>query len=167
MNIFFFNKDVKINSILLDDKRLVKMILETTQLLSNALYLSGLEAPYKPTHLKHPCTSWAARSIKNWKWLKSYGIALAKEYTIRFKKIHKCEEIINEMVCPKIKDIGFTKPEQCMPEKYRCEDSCEAYVNYYLGEKFNYLYFKRCSKKTQNFWEEKYIKNLNIPCISS
>ena len=41
MNIFYFTKNTRLNSKLLDDKRLVKMVLETTQLLSNVLFLYG------------------------------------------------------------------------------------------------------------------------------
>ena len=72
MNIFFFTKNQKLNARLLDDKRLVKMVLETTQLLSNGLHLNNQKSPYKPTHLKHPCSIWSAKSKTNWQWLKKY-----------------------------------------------------------------------------------------------
>ena len=66
MNIFYFTKNTRLNSKILDDKRLVKMVLETTQLLSNVLFLYGKKNPYKPTRLKHPCTIWASSSKQNW-----------------------------------------------------------------------------------------------------
>ena len=97
MNIFFFTKNQKLNARLLDDKRLVKMVLETTQLLSNGLHLNNQKSPYKSTHLKHPCSIWSAKSKANWQWLKKYGLELAKEYTRRYGKIHKCEKIIRSM----------------------------------------------------------------------
>ena len=30
---------------------------------------------------------------------------------------------------------GWQEPPQCMPDEYKCEDTVEAYRNYYLGEK--------------------------------
>ena len=153
MNIFYFTYDYKLNAKLLDDKRVVKMVLETTQLLSNALFLNGEIHPYSPTHLKHPCTIWASKSTSNWKWLKKYGLALAKEYTKRYKKIHKCEPIIKSMKCPKILDKTFHSPPQCMPIKYKSKITSDAYINYYIGEKFNENYFKHADKKVLQFWK--------------
>ena len=154
MNIFYFTKNTRLNSKLLDDKRLVKMVLETTQLLSNVLFLYGKKNPYKPTHLKHPCTIWASSSKQNWIWLKRYGLELCKEYTRRFHKVHKCTDIIKSMSCPPIKNSEFTQPNQCMPEKYKFRKTSRAYLKYYVGEKFNPVYFKRCNKKIYNFWEK-------------
>tara|TARA_B100001063_G_scaffold193682_1_gene185074 strand:+ start:2041 stop:2202 length:162 start_codon:yes stop_codon:yes gene_type:complete len=37
-----------------------------------------------------------------------------------------------------IKEIGFTDPPQCMPDEYKCENTVEAYRNYYLGEKMGF-----------------------------
>ena len=152
MNIFYFTSNPKLNSQLLDDKRLVKMVLETTQLLSNGLHLNGQQAPYNPTHLKHPCSIWAAKSKANWNWLKKYGLALAKEYTRRYKRKHKCEDIIKSMKGLKSKDKTFYSPPQCMPNKYKTKETTEAYIKYYLGEKFNTNYFKHAYKRTYSFW---------------
>lgn len=154
MNIFYFTNNVVLNAKLLDDKRLVKMVLETTQLLSNALFLNGEKSPYLPTHLKHPCTLWASETAGNWKWLKKYGLALAKEYTRRYKKIHKCESIIKSMKCPKIKNKKFFQPPQCMPDKYKSSKTTYSYIKYYVCEKFNKNYFKHTSKNVFNFWRK-------------
>lgn len=161
MNIFYFTNNTILNAKLLDDKRLVKMVLETTQLLSNALFLNKIISPYSPTHLKHPCTIWAANSSGNWKWLKKYGLALAKEYTKRYKKIHKCETIIKSMKCPKIKDKHFYEPPQCMPIQYKSRICSDAYIKYYINEKFNPSYFKYADKKVLIFWNNLY-KKYNI-----
>lgn len=158
MNIFYFTKNTKLNSKILDDKRVVKMVLETTQLLSNVLFLYNKKNPYKPTHLKHPCTIWASESRNNWLWLKKYGLNLCKEYTKRFHKTHKCEKIIKSMSCPPIKNRNFTQPKQCMPDIYKCNKSTRAYLKYYIGEKFNPVYFRRCDKKVYNFWNK--LKNM-------
>lgn len=162
MNIFYFLYNVELSAKLLDDKRVVKMILETTQLLSNALFLNGETPVYKPTHLKHPCTIWAAKSSGNWLWLKEYGLALSKEYTKRYGKIHKCELLIRSMECPKIKNDGFCEPPQCMPEKYKKTRTNRGYADYYINEKFNENYFKHADKKVYEFWKKLYEKNLII-----
>ena len=159
MNIFYFTNNVKLNSKLLDDKRVVKMILETTQLLSNSLFLNGEEPVYKPTHLKHPCTLWTSKSKSNWNWLKRYGLALSKEYTKRYGKIHRCEPIIKNMKCPKIKENQFSEPPQCMPDKYKKSRSGRGYINYYINEKFNENYFKHCDSRVYKFWKRLYDKN--------
>lgn len=157
MNIFYFTKNTTLNAKLLDDKRLVKMVLETTQLLSNGLYLNKQESPYKPTHLKHPCTLWTAKSKANWNWLKNYGLELAKEYTRRYNKIHKCENIIHLMEYLNINEnnIKFEDPPQCMPEQYKTNKTTTAYRQYYIKEKFNPEYFKHNCPRILNFWNKK------------
>ncbi len=154
MNIFYFTHDIKLNSKLLDDKRLVKMILETTQLLSNGLCLNNQKYPYKPTHLKHPCSIWAAKSKGNWNWLKEYGLALSKEYTRRYKRKHKCEDIIKSMKYQNGKNNRFYNPPQCMPEKYKNNETTMAYMHYYAEEKFNPNYFRHAFKKVFIFWQK-------------
>lgn len=98
MNIFVSDLNPHVAARNLDNKRVVKMILETTQLLSSAVILNGgNEAPYKLTHKNHPCTKWTANNQSNFKWLIEHGISLCKEYTLRYNKIHKCNVIILEM----------------------------------------------------------------------
>ena len=95
MNIFYLDENPVIASQYHLDKHIVKMPLETAQILCTIHWTKGKEAPYKPTHLKHPCTLWVGESIKNYDWVCELGIALCKEYTYRYGKVHKCEEIIN------------------------------------------------------------------------
>jgi len=153
MNIFYFVHNVNLNAKLLDDKRVVKMIVETTQLLSNALFLNG-EAPiYSPTHLKHPCSIWAAKSSANWLWLRKYGLALTDEYTKRYKKVHKCRSIIQTIECKTIKKDSFSEPPQCMPDKYKMTVTGRAYMNYYVNEKFNENYFTHANDRVYIFWK--------------
>lgn len=98
MNIFVSDNDPKVSAINLDDKRVVKMILETAQLLSTAIIMNGGEAPYKATHKKHPSTIWAANSKSNFMWLVEHGLALGNEYTLRFGKQHKSISIITHII---------------------------------------------------------------------
>lgn len=92
MNIFTPYSEQWINAKILDDKRVVKMVLETTQLLSNALHLNNQSnlAPYKLTHKNHPCSLWAAESYGNFNWLTRYAYYINSEYSYRYSKIHAC-----------------------------------------------------------------------------
>lgn len=95
MNIFVTDKCYKLCAQSLDDKRVIKMILETAQLLSTAVYINSgnkYEDLYKPTHIKHPCTIWAAKTRGNWIWLYNYLKALCKEYNFRYGRVHAIEK---------------------------------------------------------------------------
>lgn len=96
MNIFVTDEDPVRAAINLDDKRLVKMVLETSQLLSTALHNLGYwtQGLYRPTHANHPCTLWAGESEGNFDWLVRHGHGLAVEYAYRFGKTHKSRDVI-------------------------------------------------------------------------
>lgn len=53
------------------DKHVVKMPLETAQMLCSVWhrYGHGDKVPYKEAHKKHPCTLWAGDTKQNYKWL--------------------------------------------------------------------------------------------------
>lgn len=92
MNIFVTDLDPRQSAQYLDDKRCVKMILESAQLLSTTMWELGYEGPYKATHRNHPSAIWARQTIKNYSWLVDHFIALCNEYTARYGKVHKCEQ---------------------------------------------------------------------------
>lgn len=98
MNIFASDTDPVKSAQALDDKRVVKMCLESAQILSSALHKLGYGRSniYKPTHVNHPCVKWAARSKGNFHWLVLHGLALNEEYKTRFFKIysHKSTSVI-------------------------------------------------------------------------
>lgn len=119
------------------DSHIVKMILESAQLLCTALWQSGGQAPYRPTHLKHPCAVWVSASLANWLWLKNLASHLNSEYQYRYHKLsnHKSYDIIQGLPLPAILDIGLTPHPQVMPELYRGKNTVLAYRRYYLGDK--------------------------------
>lgn len=97
MNIFVTSNCPKLSAQALDNKRVVKMVLETAQLLSTAIFINSditYDNIYKPTHLKHPCTIWAAETIGNWDWLLQHFIALCEEYSFRYHKQYSSEKIL-------------------------------------------------------------------------
>ena len=92
MNIFILSEDPVDAAVAQLDKHIVKMPLETAQMLC-AAYPVGV-APYKKTHYNHPSTVWARTCIENFNWLIDHGIALCKEYTHRYNRRHKCQDVI-------------------------------------------------------------------------
>jgi len=145
MNIFVVDRDPKVAATMLCDKHVVKMIVETAQMLCTAASKLGHQVPYKPTHANHPCTLWAGESLSNWNWLIQHGISLCEEYTLRYNRIHKTQSIIEWCKDSNIgptRDIGLTPFKLSMPDKYKCSDPVESYRNYYSGEKKRFAKWK-------------------------
>lgn len=131
------------------DKHVIKMILETCQMLCAVWHITDpehniYEPPYKLAHKNHPCTIWVRTSLDNYKWLCELGLSLCEEYTYRYGKIHACEKyikILSDQI-PPIPEIGFTTPAQAMPDIYKDDDPVEAYRTYYFFDKQNILSWK-------------------------
>jgi hypothetical protein len=146
MNIFVLDYDIDKCAEYHCDRHIVKMITETAQILSSVYYFTDEEykAPYKLTHINHPCCVWARESLSNWVWLRDLGIALYNEYKYRYNdKMHKAGEVILTLEKPSIPDNGLTKQPQVMPEYCRRMDVVEAYRNYYIQEKQHILKYTR------------------------
>lgn len=134
MNIFYLDHDVTKCARYHVDRHVVKMIVESTQILCSAYYFTDEDefSPYKLTHGNHPCCIWARTSLSNWLWLKSLALALCAEYTYRYGKVHKCEAIIRSLKTPSLCDYGFTEISCVMDEQYIIgDDAIENYRNYY------------------------------------
>lgn len=95
MNIFFTDYDPYIAANNLDDKRVGKMLIESCQMLSTALNLSGVhdDLLYKPAYINHPCTRWARETRKNFEWLATHAAGLADVYRHRFGYDHKSSTV--------------------------------------------------------------------------
>lgn len=146
MNIFILNSDPALAARDMCDKHVVKMILETAQLLCSA-HIAG-HAPYRPTHLKHPCTIWTAASYENYMWLVKHGLALLEEYRQRYgKDTHGSAEALwwcgtHVPLSVASKKIGLTPFAQAMPVEYKDENAVVAYRRYYLAEKSRFAKWK-------------------------
>lgn len=92
MNIFATSDCPVRSASYLDDKRVVKMVLESAQLLSTAMTLTGGTGPYRVTHTNHPCSLWARSSRVRYLWLLDHFVALCDEYEARYNKLHACEK---------------------------------------------------------------------------
>lgn len=160
MNIFYVESNPIAAAKSLCDKHVVKMILESAQILSTAhRVLDGSEyfaqgkkrrvrryllpdsrdhLLYAATHVNHPSTVWARQSHAHYMWLHLHFFGLTNEYTRRYGKVHKCTDMILLLgQSPKyIRNMGFTDPPCAMPDEYIVPGSAIAsYRNYYNGAK--------------------------------
>jgi hypothetical protein len=97
MNIFVTSTCPIKSAKFLDDKRCVKMILESAQMLSTAINFYGGKAIYKTTHVNHPSNVWCRTTRANWNWLFEHFIALCDEYTRRYGKVHKSYSLKDDL----------------------------------------------------------------------
>jgi hypothetical protein len=137
VNVFAVDRDPVRAARALCDRHVVKMTLATAQILCTAARALGQRAPYRPTHVHHPCIAWAAECRANWRWLVRHGLALADEYTRRYGKVHPSCAVIATMSRrgPRPSRRRRTPFAQAMPEAYRGPDAVEAYRRFYVGEK--------------------------------
>tara|TARA_A100001201_G_scaffold79300_1_gene71007 strand:+ start:27 stop:548 length:522 start_codon:yes stop_codon:yes gene_type:complete len=145
MNIFYLHPDPVKAAQIQYNKHVVKMVLESAQMLCTAHHCYGnaeqkLNVPYKQAHLNHPSTVWARKSRATYRWLYLHMMALGDEYTKRYGKTHltitKCAKFLN--VAPvHIQGDEWSEPPQAMPDQYKVPGcSITAYWNYYEGEKY-------------------------------
>ena len=164
MNIFYTNSNPSICAKEHVDKHIISQLKESCQLLSTAhRVLDGaeyidstsgrrikrwkLDNPnldsllYKATHINHPSAIWVRQSSENYMWLCELLKELCKEYTYRYGKTHKCEQIgLVDMLYTNIpKNIhrkAFTEPTPAMPDECIVKgDSITSYRNYYNMKK--------------------------------
>lgn len=136
MNIFVLSTDPVEAAKAQCNEHVLKMIVETAQLLSTAH--SREVAPYKHTHFNHPCAKWTRESLTNYRWLVQHGFALCAEYTARYEKIHKTQAVLEWLAVnpPDIPDIGLTPFAVVIKDPaYWRSDPVEAYRAYYIGNK--------------------------------
>ena len=133
MNIFVLDLNIKKCARYHCDRHVVKMILESAQMLSSALRLNGWDHGYKVTHPNHPCTIWTRASLSNWKWLRKLA----------------SWNLIQSLPLPPINDLGLTAFAQAMPEKYKNKNPVLAYRSFYLEEKTSLFQW---TKRTTPLW---------------
>ncbi len=146
MNIFYVDKCPITAAQIQCDKHVVKMTLESAQMLSTVHHLAGssedvLSNIYKPTHAKHPSTLWAYESAANYDWLCLHGMALAHEWSYRFHRADNSHHASKRVIwyCmfnrPNLRGDTLTPMPQCMPDEYKAECSVEAYRHFYNVDK--------------------------------
>lgn len=163
MNIFVLDRNPAVAARNLCDKHVVKMVLESTQMLSTIAHkqqaaASGLRGLYKPTHANHPCTVWAGESCANTRWLIAHTEETFAEYTARFEgKTHKSHEVfaaarrIVTLTGPIIDPSYWVL---VMPDRYKDSDGdpVKSYRAYYHGEKSGFASWRRSPHGTPAWW---------------
>ena len=142
MNVFYLDTDPMLAARYQLDKHVVKMPLETAQLLCTAVNLNGGTTPNQTSHANHQSAVWARSSKGNFNWLKSHGIWLCNEYQWRYHKTHKCLQIIDTLTDELIPDGPFTEPPQCMPDFCKQQNTVQAYRYYYNSVKYKIAKWK-------------------------
>ena len=144
MNIFYFDECPVVSAEAQPDKMLVKMPLETAQMLCTAhRVLDGDEYAdehglYKEAYKNHPCTIWARESRGNYEWLYIHFLALAMEYTYRYGKEHLSYTKLHEPLEKHPDNIhrgDMTPLAQAMPDEYKNDNPVVAYRDYVIHEK--------------------------------
>ena len=160
MNIFYFSEDPVVSAKAQPDKMLVKMPLETAQMLCTAhRILDGDDYAdevglYKQAYMNHPCTIWARECSGNYWWLYKHFLALGNEYTYRYKRTHLSLQKLSDALYVMPKNITrglMTDVAQAMPDEYKNEDSSLAYRNYVINEK-HYAKWEKGRNKP-SWWE--------------
>ena len=148
MNVFVLDKDPVIAAIQQCDKHIVKMIVESAQMLSTThRMLDGVrvrkpsksgkttvnhyilpEHPHenilhKAVHFNHPCTVWTRESLENYEWHYRHFVALCDEYRYRYGKIHLSDTLLRDVLKTPPKNIpqkGLTQFPLAMKSNPEC-----------------------------------------------
>lgn len=146
MNIFVVDRDPRRAARALCDRHVVKMLLESAQLLCSP-FPKGF-APYKPTHMNHRCAVWLRVSRSNYVWLLRHAEELCEEYTRRYGKVHSSQSVI-QWADNHVHDVRYeqawprlTPFAQAMPDQYKNRDAVKAYRAFYNGEKASFATWK-------------------------
>jgi len=178
MNIFYLDEDPQVAAQMHADKHVVKMILESAQLLSTAhRFLDGEQYVqlsknnrrlkrwrlqddredllYKATHINHPSAVWVREKASNYAWLYSLFGFLCDEYTYRYNKVHLTDTKLRVMLSSHPSNIpsgDFTEPALAMPDYCKLDDAVSSYRKYYIEEKSSMFSWK---KRDIPYWIEK------------
>lgn len=166
MNIFIVDECPVLSAAALPDKHIVKMPLETCQMIS-VIYSPWYYnwgtipkkdgTPYKTekgAFRNHPSTIWAASNMNNLAWLISHGLGLCEEYYYRYNKRHACTTAIDEALAIFTKNINMPIKNlysqvqifaRAMPDNFKLDNTIsdvEAYQRYVASKPWaqhNYL----------------------------
>jgi len=161
MNIFYLDSDPSVAAQFHCNKHVLKQLLESAQMLCAAHWMTmpafkqsvaaglrpkavfegirsrvpaGQLPPWGVTHVNHPSAVWTRSSASHYKWHSRLGLALCAEYTKRYARRHKSEDVHDWLAqnLPNVPDLGFNEPPPCMPDDVKVAgDSVLSYRNYY------------------------------------
>jgi hypothetical protein len=158
MNIFRLDNDPVVAAQLQCDKHVVKMIVESAQMLStvhrmldgnltNRLSANGRKTSYwmhsqddilyRAVHHNHPSTVWTRESKANYEWHYAHFIGLCQEYEYRYNKTHATYQKLHTALAvtpDNIPDIGETPFKLAMGANPECQfpdDPVKSYRMFY------------------------------------
>ena len=169
MNIFVLDECPIQSAQMQCDKHIVKMPLETAQMLCSVFHRHGQGhlVPYKEAHKNHPCTLWAGDSADNFCWLVQHGMELCFEYTRRYNKVHKCQQVIMDLRetdwgTLQYQDMEITPHPQAMPDEYKSTElrihnnTVRAYRRYYVNGKKDIAKWEKSRPMPKWYTQESY-----------
>jgi hypothetical protein len=187
MNLFVLDESPVVSAQQQCDKHVVKMIVESAQMLSTAhRYLDGqltsipsksgktnvkywklddYREPYlyKPVHVNHPCTIWTRESVANYMWHYRHFLALCYEYRYRYGRMHKTEEVLSDVLSflpyniPAGKLTPFRLAMGSNPECIDNNDVVGSYRKYYKSKQSQFN--MRWTKRQTPSWFSEVIGN--------
>lgn len=155
MNIFYLDSSPNICAAYHCDKHVVKMVLESAQMLSTAHHIMLPDADnkklYKPLNKNHPCNKWIRSARSHYRFVYKLYTELLYQYTLRYSKIHRSNRLSTLLAfCPAtIPQRDFTPPPLCMPDDYKTDDPVRSYQLYYIGDKHSFATWRN---GTPDWW---------------
>lgn len=148
MNIFYLDTNRHTNVQYHVDRHVMKMPIETTQMLSTVLrerfnVVAPTEGPdriYKSVYTTHPCTRWVGENYDNFIWTWLFGTALCDEYTHRYGKVHACRQVLDTILDLTPRWVASDAPimsyrPKCVRAEFKQYDTVTAYRLQYITTK--------------------------------
>jgi hypothetical protein len=148
MNIFVLDENPIIAAKYHCDKHIVKMAVESNQMLATSYHLLSTDNnwkyfpsdnPYRITHINHPCSKWVRESEGNFRWLLDLALAIGEEHHKRYGKYTKSYHVslwfqknIHMMRFPNKKMTNFVI---CMDDIYKKNSVVDSYRHLYTTGK--------------------------------
>jgi len=179
MNLFFLHIDPKKCAEFHCDKHVVKMILETVQMLytaHNVLKTPNLPndrennfVSYRSFSPKHPTCIWIRQCEKNYRYASLVAKYLCEEYTHRYARIHKCQQHVDWLILnipnnfqtisynpetvlsynKEFQEQGHTPVPLAMYDDVKYHDTFKSYRFYYIVHKRR---FAKWTSRSTPWW---------------
>ena len=152
MNIFYLDENPNSAAQYHGDKHVVRMVLETAQILSTAHHVldgndnrSSQQALdrglYRPSHFNHPTVQWVRELSDHYTWTWKFFVSLCDEFEFRTEgqaaqiiPTNRATEATTKQILqrPTILKQNLSVPPLVMPEEFHRDDAVESYRDYYF-----------------------------------
>jgi hypothetical protein len=182
MNIFKLHEDMVIAAQMQCDKHVVKMVVESAQMLSTAhRVIDGAQMNcktktgrstklwclpddrdhqlYKAVHVNHPSTLWTRESRENYQWHYGHWVGLCEEYTFRYGKIHSTDTKLRTILKnppTRLESLGLQPLRTAVSAYPECiveGDVVQTYRNFYKADKSKFAKWEK-TRKAPDWWIE-------------